>query len=302
MTFSPLDALLYGAFGCLTVAFAIVGYALGASPPIVAPRLGARGFKRQQAIAKGGLFKLFEPLLRLLGGWLRYLPLNSLRRGADKLISEAGDYLGLTADELFAMCLLGAGGGVGVSYVLANFFADNMLVSTWFCGGIGTWMVLGGVLSQRSWRRSQISRSLPATLDLIALCMSAGLDFTSAIRRVIADSPATDDPLADELRWIVRELELGHTRQAALLAFAQRVPTPPVKEFVSVIVQSEKRGNPLRETLRIQSQVLKTRRTMMVEQAAQRAALMMVGPMLLTMVVIMILVGGPMVFTFLEVF
>jgi tight adherence protein C len=134
---------------------------------------------------------------------------------------------------------------------------------------------------------------LPYAVDLITLSMSAGLDFPGAIRQVVAKS-SPDDPMTDELSYMLQQLQLGNTRKQVLIEFGERVPTDAVKEFVHTIVQAEEKGNPLVDTLVIQSTVSRQRRTTLAEEAASKAGVKMVIPLGLMLVTVLILIMGPL--------
>ena len=119
-------------------------------------------------------------------------------------------------------------------------------------GGIFVLMLaaFGGLMpTSRSPARSsgaskQVNRGLPHTIDLVALTMSAGLDFPGAMRQVTEKTADKRDAIYEELNRILQELELGRTRKQALLAFADRCPTEAVRDFTSSVVQAEEKGNP----------------------------------------------------------
>ena len=124
---------------------------------------------------------------------------------------------------------------------------------------------------------------------------SAGLDFPGAVRQVVNKSGTLDDPLIEEFTLILQMLQIGRTRTDALHEFANRVPCKPVREFVSAIVQSEERGNPVATALRIQAEVSRQRRTVVAEEAASKAGNAMVAPLLLLFLCILCIVVGPIV-------
>jgi tight adherence protein C len=100
----------------------------------------------------------------------------------------------------------------------------------------------------------------------------------------------------EELRRMLQELQLGRTRKQALIDLAKRAPTNSVNEFVSAMVQAEERGNPVAEVLAIQAGVSRHRRTVHAEEAAAKAGVAMVVPLLFLFLCIMVLVVSPMVF------
>jgi tight adherence protein C len=125
--------------------------------------------------------------------------------------------------------------------------------------------------------------------------MGAGLDFPGAVRQVVEKSGTADDPVVEEFTLILHNLQLGRTRRSALEGFADRVPVPGVVEFVGAMVQAELRGNPVVEVLRIQAEVARRKRTVRAEEAAAKAGVAMMGPLVLVFLAIMILIVSPIV-------
>ena len=127
--------------------------------------------------------------------------------------------------------------------------------------------------------------------------MGAGLVFPTSVRRVVDRSKRRNDPLAEELGFVLQRMSLGSTRTAALEALAERVPTETVESFVSAVIQSERKGSPLVDTLRVQAQTLRERRSFAGEEAASRAAVLMMIPLLLIMCAIILVLMGPFLIT-----
>jgi tight adherence protein C len=123
--------------------------------------------------------------------------------------------------------------------------------------------------------------------------MSAGLDFPGAIRQLVEKSSDPGDALIEELRRLLQSLQLGRTRKQTLGDLAKHAPTSSVNEFVSALVQAEERGNPIAEVLAIQAVASRQRRTVAAEEAASRAGVAMVLPLLLLFLSIMLLLLGP---------
>jgi tight adherence protein C len=146
-------------------------------------------------------------------------------------------------------------------------------------------------------RLKEVNRGLPYVIDLMALAMSAGLDFPGAVRQVVEKSSNPDDPLHEEMTRILHELQLGRTRRQCLADFGKRCPTASVVEFVAALTQAEERGNPVAEVLQIQASVSRQRRTVAAEEAAAKAGVKMVGPLFLLFACIMLLVMSPMILT-----
>ncbi len=142
-------------------------------------------------------------------------------------------------------------------------------------------------------RRHEIARALPSAIDLLALCMGAGLDLVGALELLVHEWGAGEDTLEAELRHVLQELALGGTRREALLGLAQRVPVPAVRDFAQALIQAELRGAPLTDVVATQAQ-LRVRRSFAAEETAARASLLLVFPLLLLLAAILLLLVGPL--------
>jgi tight adherence protein C len=131
-------------------------------------------------------------------------------------------------------------------------------------------------------------------IDLLSLGLSAGLDFPGSLRQVVDKASTPDDPLIEELNLILEELRMGKTRKEALSQFAARVPGETVREFVGAVIQAEERGNPLARVLQIQAETSRQRRSVRAEEAASRASLQIIMPMVMIFVAILMLIVTPM--------
>lgn len=289
-----LSAIGYGALALIALAIGLVVYTFGKSPPLPAPRTGVRGLKRARALAQGGSFGTIEPLMRLVASWIAPLRIPKLRRRIDRLLVYAGDWLGLSADEFLALVGISFTG----SFLLGLLFCDLMDLSPGFSflfGGLGAMLPYTRVIGKVKDRFKQIDRGLPTAIDLAALCMGAGLDFPGALRQIVDKAAQRDSALTEELERILQELELGRTRRQALENFAGRVPTDAVQDFVSAVIQAEEKGNPLAEVLRIQASMLRMRRSVLAEESAARAGVLMMAPLMLIFAAIVLILLGPFI-------
>jgi tight adherence protein C len=288
-----MQSQLYG-----WLAMAMVGsgiglgiFTLGSNRPEDSPRLGSRGLKRQRALDEAGSFAQLEPLVRMIAGWVAYFPISDQRRKIDELLKHAGDYLGLTANEFFAMSAVGFIIGSLVTLIGLTVF-EGPAILFMVGGALGAATPYFNVTGERDKRFKEVNRSLPGAIDLASLCMGAGLDFPGAIRQIV-EKAGNRDSLVEEFERLLQELELGRTRRQALENFADRAPTEAVRDFVGAVVQAEEKGNPLAEVLRIQATMLRMRRSVMAEEAATRAALLMMGPLMLIFGAIILCLLGP---------
>ncbi|MEC7520268.1 MAG: type II secretion system F family protein [Myxococcota bacterium] len=283
----------YTALGLVCSGVFLGVFTLARNKPVDTPRLGMRGLKRQQALEEGGSFKSFEPMMRMVAGWVAHLPLGDRRRKIDEMLKHSGDWLGLTANEFVAMSALGAV-GFTIFGLVAVTLAELPSVLVFFFAGLGAILPYMQVSAATQQRFKEVNRSLPGAIDLASLCMGAGLDFPGSIRQIV-DKAGRRDSLIDEFSFILQEIELGRTRRQALENFADRCPTEAVRDFVGTVVQSEEKGNPLAEVLRIQANMLRMRRSVMAEESAARAAVLMMGPLMLIFGAIILVLLGPFI-------
>lgn len=261
------------------------------APSRVATRLGRRGKRRMEAIAKNSSWARIEPLVRWLGVRLgRFLP-DSVIANLDKQILHAGDYLGILAQEYVALMVLS---GVAMSFLGAAIDAvgnTHGLATLGFgmAGFLAPYFEITGAVQKRF---VEVNRSLPYAVDLFALSMSAGLDFPGAIRQYISKA-MPDDPFADECEYVLQMLQLGHTRSAALGDLSNRVPTDAIREFVSTVLHAEEKGHPLADALVIQAGVSRMRRTVRAEEEAAKAGVKLIIPLTLIFFAMLLAIGAP---------
>ena len=285
--------LRLSSFVSLAAGVAVAVYVLAATPSTVAPALGERGRRRRAAMEAKGSFARFEPLIRKVSGWIARFRLTKRRAALEELLRSSGYVLGATTDELLAMMLLSAVGASCLSVLITAATVYPTLSWSLIALGLGFWIPYLQIVETVKLRRKSVNRGLPPAIDLVSLCIGAGTDFPSAIRFVIGELVNEQDPTREEFAHILQLLEVGHTRAHALEIFAERVPTEAVRDFVGAVVQAEEKGTPLAEVLAIQARMLRMRRSVSAEEAAARAAVMLIGPLMLQLCSILLILFGP---------
>jgi tight adherence protein C len=292
-----LDALLALSFITTLGGVTLLVSQLAMTQPSVRPTLGGKGLKRAEALRGGSVFALVEPMVRLLAAWASVLPLRRLRPRLHRSLVHAGDYLGLSEDELIAISALSGLclGMVGLILCELLSLPRVLVIGAVVLGALTPWF---RVLAIAQTRARCVNRGLPGAVELAAMCMGAGLDFPGSLRRIVDSAADPDDPVIQEFGRVLRELNLGHTRRSAMEGFAERVPTDQVREFVNSVVQAEDKGSPLSSVLTIQAQTQRLRRSIAAEETASEAALMLLGPMTLIFLCVIVLLLGPVVVRF----
>jgi tight adherence protein C len=117
---------------------------------------------------------------------------------------------------------------------------------------------------------------LPDALDLLTISVEAGLGFDAALAKVVEKM---EGPLVNEFRQALAEIRMGRTRREALRDIVGRAEARPVSNFIGAIVQAEQLGVPIAKVLQIQSQQLRIERRQRAEEAAAKAPVKMLFPM-----------------------
>ncbi|MCA9965896.1 MAG: type II secretion system F family protein [Anaerolineales bacterium] len=237
--------------------------------------------------------RVLVPIARRISDFVvKLTPQSTLERTTHQL-ELAGNPRNMTAAgfwilRLLVMVLFGALGFLvasnnqaGVSRTLAYIF--GALVIGFFIPGM--------VLRSRIDRRKQaIIKKLPDALDLMTICVEAGLAFNGAMQRV---AEKWDDPLANEFGRVLQEMQLGKSRRQALRDMVDRMEVPDVTSFIAAILQADQLGGGVSKILRIQSEQMRIRRRQRAEEKAQQAPVKMLFPLVFLIFpsVLMVLLG-----------
>jgi tight adherence protein C len=274
--------LLCGLFGLARLALRV--------PVLARPVLGQRGLQRSRGLAESSFFATLEPIARWVGAVLAPLLPGRGRSALDGLIARSGCWLGLSAEECVALCALSASAALGVALGVHRAVGGLPLAAGVALGTLYPLLKLHGIAQQR---QRLIGRRLPAAIDLLSLCMGAGMDFVGALEMFVDEHPDDRNALVEELRRVLQELSIGRMRRDALIGFAERAPAEAVRDFVAALVQAEQKGTPLADVLALQAQMLRMRRSVAAEEAAARASVLLLLPMLLLLGCVLLILLGP---------
>ena len=168
--------------------------------------------------------------------------------------------------------------GLGASSILAPNLAPAALVFA------GTAYVLPGFIVGRmaTNRCAKVKQTLPDALDLLLLCVEAGLGLNAAIQRVGEERcEGGPDPMGEELLIVGRELQVGRTRKDALRGLADRTGIDEVRALVAQLIQSERLGSSIGGALRSQADSLRTQRRLQAEEQANKTQIKLLFPLIL---------------------
>jgi tight adherence protein C len=128
-------------------------------------------------------------------------------------------------------------------------------------------------------RQSKIRRGLPDVLDLLIICIEAGLSLDQGTARAATELIKAQPELSDELTVVVLEQRAGRPRAETWKHFAERTEVDSVRNLVSMLVQSEQFGTSIAKTLRIHSDELRKKRVQQVEEAAAKTTIKLIFPL-----------------------
>lgn len=143
-------------------------------------------------------------------------------------------------------------------------------------------------------RQREITESFPNALDLMRVCVNAGLGLDAAIERVGRELKIESKSLADEFHTLNLELRTGSTRERALRNLAERTGVEDVNSLVSMLIQTEHFGTSVGDALRVHAEGLRLKRNMRAQEAAAKVPVKLTVPMILCIFpALMVVVLGP---------
>ncbi|MGP8253240.1 MAG: type II secretion system F family protein [Terracidiphilus sp.] len=157
--------------------------------------------------------------------------------------------------------------------------SQNMFMAIAFSVGGGFLIpdfYLGHLISKR---QKAIHRGLPDVLDLLVICIEAGLSLDQATSRTAQELTKSQPELADELGIVVLEQRAGRPRGESWKRMADRTGVDSVRNLVSMLVQSEQLGTSVARTLRVHGDTLRTQRVQQVEEEAAKTSVKLVFPL-----------------------
>jgi tight adherence protein C len=186
-------------------------------------------------------------------------------------------------------------------FSLPIFLPPNLMVALGACG-VG--YVLPGMALARMAKKRQhkIRLGLADALDLLVVSVEAGLGLDQAIQRVGQELAYAHVDLSDELRLINLELRAGKARSEALKNLAERTGVDDVASLVAMLVQTDKFGTSVAQSLRVHSETLRTKRRQRAEEAAAKTGVKMVFPLVFCIFpAVWVVTIGPAAIKFIQV-
>lgn len=227
--------------------------------------------------------RIIYPIARKLGELaLRFTPQNAIQQTTKKL-ERAGSPGGMDATVFWALRIAGLSLGALLFFVAAispegSFLKGRGLLIGIPAAAMGFFLPELWLQGKISKRQTDVRKALPDALDLLTICVEAGLGFDAAMSKVYEK---WDNVVAISFGRVIREIQLGKLRRDALKDMAERLSVPEMTSFIAAVIQSEQLGVSLARVLRIQADQMRIKRRQIAQEAAAKAPIKMLIPMAL---------------------
>jgi tight adherence protein C len=152
-------------------------------------------------------------------------------------------------------------------------------------------------------RQRQLRRGLPDALDLLVICVEAGLGLDQALLKVSQDMKITHPQLSEELQFVNLEMRIGKTRIDALRELARRTGLEDIKALTAMLIQTERFGTSIAQSLRVYSDDMRIKRRQRAEEMSAKTSVKMVPPLVFFIFpALMVVILGPAVLTLMQQF
>lgn len=223
--------------------------------------------------------RVLRPLAKRLGKLVEQsLPDKARQQIAHNLVvagrpggMSAGDFIAMRYVLTAAFCCL----GILIGVLTHNPIALALLAAVG--AAVGLYGPVFWLRMKLNGRRNDIQAALPDVMDVLVVCVEAGLTFEAAMEKVVEKF---DHALADEFGRVMQEVRLGRPRLEALNDMGERTGVDELNNFVQAIIQSEQLGSGISRILRIQAEEIRAKRLITAQERGARASLKMLIPML----------------------
>ena len=300
----PGSVFLIGALLLIFIAFTL--FVVGFVPDDVDEDeiYGYRKTKRKRLMEENDLYASVMPAIKIFAHYFKRMPdtrllqISKVRSDLRDKLMRSGFMGAFTPNEFLGCCCVAALGMFVTGVLMTTLMTGSPKIPVAFIGAaVGFYMPflqLNGAITERL---IEIDRRLPYTVDLLVLSMRAGLDFMTALDRVVTrgQEQNPDDPMIQELGVVLQEMRVGTARADALINLCERVKSDYLQSMVGAILQSEKRGSPLATVLEVQIDTIRNKRTQKIEKAASQAAVKILLPLMFIFGAVIVVVVGAMV-------
>ena len=258
---------------------------------------------RNRELARPARERLLKPFYNAALGLARRFTPAGARDATRRKLVQAGSPFGWDADRVLVAKVAGLVGGVvlGLLFLAIFDFAWPLRVIGFvLISLVGYWLPNIVLTNAVQRRQSEIRSALPDSIDLLTICVEAGLGFDAAMAHV---SKNTSGPLADEFYRTLQEVQLGRSRNEAMRNLADRSNVPELRAFVLAMVQADVFGVSVANVLRVQAKDRRIKRRQLAEERAMKVPIKVLFPVLFCIFpALFVVILGPAIMRIADVF
>ena len=282
---SPLLILLIGGLGIATIVIVVVGLASSGPTGDVAVRLEEFASRatpltlEEIELSQPFTQRVVAPILKGLAGFItRFTPANTIEATRHQL-ELAGRPYNWGPTEFFGFRVLG-GVVLGVFAFLLLWMGKQPfqihVIGTIVGVALGFMLPVLWLSGKIRRRQDEVIKALPDALDLLTICVEAGLGFDAAMAKV---AEKWENELSRAFGRVIHEIRLGKLRREALREMEHNVGVTDVTSFVAAVIQADQLGVSMAKVMRIQSEQMRIKRRQRAEEKAHQAPIKMLFPM-----------------------
>jgi tight adherence protein C len=258
---------------------------------------------RNRELARPARERLVRPFYNAALRLARRFTPAGAREAIHRKLVAAGSPVAWDADRVVVAKIAGLGGGLlaGLVSVLGLGFAWPIRLLGFLALCLAGYYLPNVVLTNAVQRRQNaIRQALPDSIDLLTICVEAGLGFDAAVAHV---SKSTTGPLADEFYRTLQEVQLGRSRNEAMRNLAARSNVAELRAFVLAMVQADIFGVSVANVLRVQAKEMRVKRRQLAEERAMKVPIKVLFPVLFCIFpALFVVILGPAIMRIVDLF
>jgi tight adherence protein C len=234
---------------------------------------------------------IFRPLYRLFLPIVGWLPMPGYKSRISRYVVTAGIEGQVDGNDMIGFQI-----SITLIFTLIGFIYFDGPISIFLTAATGLVYPYLWIYEKMKQRQGKIRLSMPDIIDMLSLSVEAGLSFNAAVQKVCEVYRHDKDPFVVELYLMDQNIKLGRSREEALKIMADRVDLMELDSFTSILIQANKMGTSIAETLKTQAERMRAERFLNAERLGAQASQKLLIPMMIFIFpIIFIVIFGPYV-------